>query len=185
MIWNNLRNIRRSSTRYFCGALVWNPINTPRNNNKVSYFFNSSNQQQAVAISQGCKMGSTSDFVISKLAKTSISQLADRNLCFFAKIANFYFGNFYLNNPTGIRTKWPSGRRTPLYNDQYNNLRNFRNCDLLENQAVLCCNRDRQSKNWIVLPVKLCFFAIAIINFAIFPIHFSTLQSAATNSKQQ
>ena len=30
---------------------------------------------------------------------------------------------------------------------QYNNFRNFRNCDLLENQIVLCCDCDRYSKN--------------------------------------
>jgi len=41
---------------------------------------------------------------------------------------------------------------------QYNNFRNFRNCDLLENQIVLCCDCDRHSKNWIVLFAKLCFF---------------------------
>ena len=37
--------------------------------------------------------------------------------------------------------------RTTLELEEGNNFRNFRNCDLLENQIVLCCDCDRYSKN--------------------------------------
>ena len=47
--------------------------------------------------SQGCKMGSKSDCVIceiSKIATSQIAKIANRNLCFFAKIANFFLRFF-------------------------------------------------------------------------------------------
>ena len=37
------------------------------------------------------------------------------------------------------------------------NFRIIRNCELLENQIVLCCDRDQHSQNWIVLLAKFCF----------------------------
>ena len=77
--------------------------------------------------------------------------------------------NLNLKNSGNLESSfdWSIFQRKNL---QYNNFRNFRNCDLLENQIVFYCDCDRHSKSWIVLFVKLCFFAIAI-----FAIHFTTL----------
>ena len=54
---------------------------------------------------------------------------------------------------------WPIFKKQNL---QYNNFRNFRNCDLLANQFVFYSDCDRHSKSWIVLFAKSCFFAIAM-----------------------
>ena len=49
-----------------------------------------------------------------KFTKCESCENCESQFVFFAKIANFYFAIFYLNESAGIRTKWPSGRRVPL-----------------------------------------------------------------------
>ena len=44
-------------------------------------------------------------------------------------------------------------------NLQYNNFRNFRNCDLFENLIVLCFDCDRHFQNWIRKSFSLQSFA--------------------------
>ena len=81
--------------------------------------------------------GGVLKFVICEIAKTTISEIAK-----VTKIANRLtnFSTFL----------------------QYNNIRNFHNCDRQENQIVLCCDCDQHSKTELCYSRNRICFAIAI-----------------------
>ena len=123
-------------------------------------------------------MGSKSNCVTCEITKTTISQTA--------KVAQFLFCDILFEWISWNSDKITIGKTRPNLvlvpsvsfldhfflknlkyeiqidqfqkNLQFNNFRNFRNCDLLENQIVLCYDCDRHSKNSIVLFAKLRFF---------------------------